>query len=104
MRDLWRVLYDHNVEIVLNGHDHSYERFAPQDPDGRPDAARGIVQIVVGTGGADLYNFGTPKPNSLVRGVTYGVLKLGLEAAGYTWEFVAAAGGTFHDNGRGVCH
>ena len=52
MRDVWRLLYDSGVELVLNGHDHLYERFAPQDPDGRADPVRGIRQFTVGSGGA----------------------------------------------------
>src|ERR1051325_3761810 len=64
MRVIWRILYEFNVEIVMNGHDHLYERFAPQDPDGRPDAARGIREFVIGTGGAPLYEFKNVHPNS----------------------------------------
>jgi hypothetical protein len=104
MRDLWRSLYDHNVDIVLNGHDHSYERFAAQDPNGRADPARGIVQFTVGTGGADLYEFLKKEPNSEVQFVTHGVLKLTLESSGYSWEFLPATGGSFHDNGHNLCH
>ncbi len=104
MRQVWNVLYAHNVDIVLNGHDHSYERFDPQDPTGRLDLARGIVEFVVGTGGADLYSFGIIQPNSRVQASTYGVLKLTLESAGYAYEFVPAGNTAFHDRGQGICH
>jgi hypothetical protein len=101
-RDFWRILYDAGVEIVLNGHDHLYERFAPQDPDGRPDPARGIRQFTVGTGGATLYGFTTTRPNSEMRISAYGVLKLTLSADAYEWEFVPVAGA--RDSGTGRCH
>src|SRR5262249_10787687 len=103
MRDVWRILYDAGVDVIVNGHDHLYERFAPQDPDGRPDAARGIRAFIVGTGGASLYTFVTPRANSEVRiANTYGVLKLTLQSGGYQWEFIPVAGGG--DSGTGACH
>jgi hypothetical protein len=104
VRDLWRVLYDRGVDVVVNGNDHVYERFAPQDPDGRADPARGIRQFTVGTGGASLYWFGAPQANSVVRASVHGVLKLMLQASGYTWEFVPIAGQSFKDSGSGTCH
>jgi hypothetical protein len=104
VRDLWRLLHDRGVDVVLNGHDHVYERFAPQDPDGRADPARGIRQFVVGTGGASLYGFGAPTANSEVRGSVHGVLKLTLQASGYSWEFIPVAGQSFRDSGSGSCH
>jgi len=104
VRDLWRVLYDRGVEVVLNGHDHVYERFAPQDPDGRADPARGIRQFTVGTGGAPLYAFGAARANSEVRTSVHGVLKLTLQVTGYSWEFVSIAGQSFRDSGSGSCH
>lgn len=102
---LWTALYDAGAEIILNGHDHTYERFAPQSPSGALDTANGIVELVVGTGGKDLYAFGTPKPNSLVRNnTTWGVLKLTLSAGSWSFNFVPVAGGTFTDSGNGTCH
>lgn len=101
----WDALYQYNAEIVLNGHEHVYERFGPQAPDGTADAARGIREFVVGTGGADHYSFGTPKPNSEARNNTAnGVLKLTLRSGGYDWQFVPAGGATFTDSGSGSCH
>jgi 3',5'-cyclic AMP phosphodiesterase CpdA len=101
--DAWRALYDFGVDVVINGHDHLYERFAPQTPFGAPDSARGIRQFSVGTGGAPLYDFLTARPNSEVRyNGSVGVLKLTLRAHGYDWEFIVA-GGRFRDAGTGSC-
>lgn len=101
---LWEALYEHGAEIVISGHDHVYERFALQTPDGRMDADRGIREFVVGTGGAGHYDFGTPLPNSEVRdNTTYGVLKLTLSRESYSWTFVPS-GGSFTDSGSGTCH
>ena len=75
----WQALYDFNAELILNGHDHDYERFAPQDPNGNADPKRGIREFVVGTGGKNLREFGISKSNSEVRNNdTFGVLKLSL--------------------------
>ena len=75
MREVWRILYGAGADVVVNGDDHLYERFAPQDPDGRPDLP-GIRQFTVGTGGAPLHSFQAIQPNSQVRTSTHGVLKL----------------------------
>lgn len=103
---LWQALYDDGAEIVLVGHEHNYERFAPQTPTGVADAARGIRQFVAGTGGRSHYSFGTPIANSEVRnGDTYGVLKLTLGSGTYAWQFVPVGGpGSFTDSGSGTCH
>ena len=103
MRDFWRILYDAGGELVLNGHEHLFERFAPQDPDGRPDPARGIREIIAGTGGAPGYQTITVAPNSEVR-ITgeFGVLKLTLLADSYQWEFIPVSGRG--DVGAGSCH
>jgi hypothetical protein len=101
----WDALYEFNAEIVLNGHEHVYERFGPQTPNAVADAARGIREFIVGTGGASHYTFGPAKPNSEVRNSTAdGVLKLTLKPNGYDWQFVAAGGATFTDSGSGSCH
>jgi hypothetical protein len=106
MKLLWRALYDANADVVINGHDHDYERFAPQDPDGNADSKRGIREFVVGTGGKNSHrSFDKAKPNSEVRNAdTFGVLKLTLHSSGYDWEFVPQAGKSFHDSGSGACH
>ena len=103
VRPFWQALYEAGADVVLGGHDHSYERFDPQNPSGAADA-RGIREFVVGTGGASHYGFSTIRPNSVVRNSdTFGVLKLTLHATGYDWEFVPAAGQTFTDRGSGAC-
>ena len=102
---LWDDLYNAGAELALTGHEHNYERFAPQTSTGTADPARGIREFVVGTGGASSYSFGTPLPNSEVRSTgTFGVLKLTLSDGAYTWEFVPVAGKTFTDRGSGTCH
>ena len=105
VRPLYQALYDYNAELVLVGHAHNYERFAPQTPTGVRDDARGIRQIVVGTGGAEVYGFSTPKANSEVRNTgTFGVLQLTLGTDAYSWSFRPVAGKTFTDSGRTSCH
>jgi acid phosphatase type 7 len=104
MADLWRTLEDAGAELILAAHDHSYERFGPQDASGRADE-RGLVEMVVGTGGRNPYAFGDPLPNSLVReSPVFGVMRLGLGADGYTFEFLAIPGDDFTDRGSGTCH
>jgi hypothetical protein len=92
--------------VVVVGHDHDYERFGPQTPDGGLDLDRGIREFVVGTGGRDLMSFKrTIKPNSEVRQAdTFGVLALQLHPDRYDWEFVPEAGRTFRDSGSRSCH
>ena len=97
-------LYEFNADLVLNGHDHAYERFAPQNPNAGADPARGIQEFVVGTGGVGISGFSTIQPNSVVRGLSLGVLQLTLEATGYDFRFVPIAGQTFTDVGTGTCH
>ncbi|HKP16241.1 MAG TPA: Ig-like domain-containing protein [Gemmatimonadaceae bacterium] len=103
--NFWDALYLYGADVVLNGHEHVYERFAPQTPGAVADPTNGIRQFTVGTGGASHYTFGTIKANSQVReGNTYGVLKLTLHATSYDWQFVPVAGATFTDSGTGNCH
>lgn len=105
MRPTWDALYAAGAEVVVNGHDHSYERFAPQRPDGTRDGERGLREFVVGTGGKESYPFKEVKPNSLVRNTgTDGVLKLTLKPGSYDWRFVPVAGETFTDSGTAGCH
>ncbi len=102
---LWSDLYKAGADVVLNGHDHSYERFAPQNPSGQADPDLGIREFVVGTGGAAFTGFKSIKPNSEVRiANTNGVLKMTLHPDGYEWQFVTAPGGTVADSGSGQCH
>jgi hypothetical protein len=101
---LWQIMYQAGAEVVLNGHEHNYERFAPMNADGQPDPL-GLREFVVGTGGRSLYEFGPPLPTSQVRNDTsYGVLKLILRESSYEWEFIPSAGSTFTDRGSTECH
>jgi 3',5'-cyclic AMP phosphodiesterase CpdA len=104
MEEIWRMLYEFGADVVINGHDHIYERFAPQNPKGQADPKKGIREFVVGTGGGGLYEFKRIRPNSEVRSNrSYGVLKLTLGTADYSWEFVAGAGEQFQDSGTSAC-
>ncbi len=104
MREIWRLMYEFDADLVVNGHDHLYERFAPQDPDGRIDQTRGIRQITVGTGGGALYTPITSAANTEAIGVVYGVLRLTLSDGGYQWQFMPVPGASFSDAGMGQCH
>lgn len=104
LQPFWQALYDYGADVVLNGHEHLYERFGMQQPDGSADAVFGLRQITVGTGGRSSYSFGSPVANSEVRGRPYGVLKLMLGDASYKWEFTPVAGQTFTDAGESSCH
>ncbi|MGZ8317844.1 MAG: metallophosphoesterase family protein, partial [Telluria sp.] len=109
MRGAWEILHRAGAEIMLSGHDHDYERFAPQDAYGVRDELRGMRQFVVGTGGAYLTPFRWPLPNSEMRDNSRtGVLKLVLKEGGYAWEFVEASydgfpNGQAPDRGEGKC-
>ena len=104
MRDLWQILDEAGVEIALSGHDHDYERFAPQDADGKA-STDGVRQFVVGTGGKTLYPFEhDSEANSEARtDSAFGVLKLTLHPTSYDWQFIPAEGGTFSDSGSAAC-
>lgn len=105
MRPFWEALYEANADLVLSGHGHSYERFAPQDPYRAADPAGGVREFVVGTGGASYYPFETVQANSEARiANTDGVLKLTLDPSRYYWEFVPVAGQTPTDSGSAACH
>ena len=106
-KPLWDLLYNAKAEIVINGHQHFYERFAPMNPSRVRDDAKGIRQIIVGTGGASV---AAPTahnaPNSEVVGPSdgFGVIKLTLRDGGYSWQFISIPGQTFTDAGSGTCH
>jgi calcineurin-like phosphoesterase family protein len=102
---LWQALYDANADLVLVGHAHNYQRFAPQNPAGIADPARGIREFVVGTGGNPTLHQVAPVANTEVMdNTTWGVLRLTLRIDAYDWQFVRAAGGTFTDSGSQACH
>lgn len=105
VKPLWDDLYAAHADLMLAGHEHSYERFAPQNTDGVADAQNGIRLITAGTGGRSHDPLGFAAPNSEVRDwETYGVVKLVLSPKGYTWEFIPEEGKKFRDSGSGTCH
>ena len=104
MQPLWEALYEYGADVVLVGHEHNYERFAPQDPQGIADPTRGIRQFVIGSGGSSRYEFDTPIANSEVRNNnTSGLLKLTLHSGSYSWEFIPEPGKIFTDSGNSPC-
>jgi acid phosphatase type 7 len=106
VRPLWQILHEHGVELLLTGHEHSYERFHPMDAAGNRDNETGVRLIIVGTGGGNLRAFDNPElPTTAVRDAsTWGVLRLTLGEGEYAWEFLPVEGGTFTDSGTGTCH
>ena len=104
VQPLWTIAYMGGVDVVLNGHEHVYERFAPQNVAGKLDEEFGVREFVVGTGGYYLYELGTTQPNSEIFSSTYGVLKLKLHVDSYSWQFVPIAGQAFTDSGSAACH
>ncbi|MHB8695736.1 MAG: LamG-like jellyroll fold domain-containing protein [Solirubrobacteraceae bacterium] len=104
MSQIYSDLYAAHATLVLNGHEHQYERFAPEDPSGKFDPLHGIVEIIAGTGGRSLEGFPTVAANSLVRNnTTYGILELTLMPTSYSFKLVPASGGTFTDSGSRPC-
>ncbi len=103
VEDLWQILYDRGVDVVLAGHDHHYERFAPQDPQGKADPA-GIREFIVGTGGKTLRAAKGKANTEVVNDKAFGVLKLVLNPTSYEWTFVPVPGATFTDQGMANCH
>ena len=105
VQPLWEALYAAGADVVLAGHDHDYERFAPQTPAGALDRARGIRQFVAGTGGRGTYFFREIQPNTEARNSkTFGLLELKLGRDRYEWRFVPVAGASFTDAGSDTCH
>ena len=106
MEPMWEALYEAGAEVVLSAHEHNYERFALQDPEGRADPQRGIRQFVVGSGGGKShYPIFDPLPNSEAHNdESYGVLKLTLSPKSYGWHFIPVEGEIFGDSGSAPCH
>jgi hypothetical protein len=100
---LWQLLYDMGVDIIVNGHEHLYERYGPMTPDGQRNDAKGIRQFIVGTGGAGLYAIQRLHPVSEVQVISHGLLKLTLSSQGYQWEFLQTSG-VRGDFGQDLCH
>jgi hypothetical protein len=105
MAPIWNDLYNANADLVLVGHKHFYERFAPLNTTGAVDNARGLREIIVGTGGEDHSGKPAPRAGSIVReNLTFGILKVGLHPGSYDWRFVPEPGKTFTDSGSATCH
>jgi hypothetical protein len=107
MGPMVQAMYDAGVDVILNGHDHDYERFAPLAPNGSVDPVRGTREFIVGTGGRNTSNFITVRSGSELRDSnTFGVLKMVLGTNGYSWQFLPVAGSTsgFADAGSQPCH
>jgi fibronectin type 3 domain-containing protein len=103
-RPFWDALYAGGADLVLNGHSHNYEHFAPQTPSGSASSA-GLRQFVVGTGGVYFHSLGSLQPNTVARqDHTFGVLKLSLYGSRYDWQFMPVAGSTWTDAGSANCH
>jgi calcineurin-like phosphoesterase family protein len=101
---LWNRLYDAGVDVVLNGQQHDYERFPPLSATGSPDEVKGIREFNVGTGGESTETMTAIAQYSEARSDAFGILKLTLDAGGYSWEFVPTVPGQFSDTGAGKCH
>jgi hypothetical protein len=106
MSTIWADLAGASADLVLNGHEHDYERFAPQSATGQRDDAHGLREIIVGTGGENHMTFhAVPAANSEVRdNSSFGFLELTLSSGAYSWRFVPTAPDTFTDGGSGTCH
>jgi hypothetical protein len=105
MAQFWQDLYTAGADVVLNGHAHGYERFAPQTPSETYDPTGGIREFVVGTGGEEFHSFVIPEPMSEAQqNNTFGILTLTLHATSYDWRFVPIAGATYSDSGSTFCH
>jgi acid phosphatase type 7 len=104
MKEVWKILYEAGAEVVVNSHDHLYERFTPLNQKGEPDPEHGLRLFLVGTGGAGVYKLKKPARHSEVQNnSTYGVLKFTLSKGHYAWEFIPMAGQKFTDSGSAVC-
>lgn len=103
----WPLLYGAGVDVVLNGHEHLYARFAPQNPQGQADPRKGIAEFVIGTGGEGLDTLAPAgqAPHRVTGSDTsYGVSRFALRPAGYSWTYQAANGTGYADSGSARCH
>jgi hypothetical protein len=103
LRDVWDLMHAQGVDVVVAGHDHMYERHAPQDASGKADPARGIRLFIAGTGGAPPYARARAALHSELLLTNHGMLRLKLEPALYEWEFMDVNGAVL-DRGLNVCH
>ncbi|HEV8178131.1 MAG TPA: Ig-like domain-containing protein, partial [Gemmatimonadales bacterium] len=105
MRHVFDLLHKAGAELVINGHEHNYQRYAPQTANGVSDPERGVREFIIGTGGKGVGVGGMPFPNREVAyGGGFGVLKLKLYRESYSWEFVSVPGENFSDRGSTSCH
>ena len=103
MHDVFRTLYDYGVSVVLNGHEHHYERLVPVDPDGEYAPHRGIRHFIVGTGGAGTRpTLGGPVTQAL-EGDGWGILRVELRPTSYAWDYLSGADDGFSDSGEANC-
>jgi hypothetical protein len=106
VQQLWADLYAYGADVVLNGHLHRYERWAPQDQNGNRDDAYGLREFVIGTGGRSFQSLGSGITANFEVGdaTSFGVMKMTLHTNGYDWQFLPTAGGSFTDSGSASCH
>jgi hypothetical protein len=105
MQPMWNDLYDYGADLVLTGHVHRYERWAPQNKGGGRDDTFGIREFVVGSGGRNFHSLNSfPANMEAGNDNTFGVLRLGLHATSYDWQFLPIAGSSFTDSGSTNCH
>lgn len=105
MRDLFQILYDGGVDVMVSGHDHGYERFRRMNSMGDADEQRGIRVFIAGTGGKGLARMDRERPNSEKQGLSIGLLTMVLRPESYSWKFAAALPNVpFEDSGEGKCH
>ena len=105
MLPLWTILFDGGADLVVNGHDHHYERFLPQTPAAVADSVRGITEIIAGTGGAILRRVLQPLARNSAAQIHghFGILKLTLGAGEFRHAFLDTDGRVW-DTGGGRCH
>lgn len=103
-RPLWEALYDADAEVVLNGHDHNYQRMWKMTPLGVHDSMRGIREFIVGTGGRSYYSYRDDSRRIAGNATAFGVLELTLNDGSYDWRFVPEPGSSYVDAGSQVCH
>ena len=104
VQPFWQAAYDAGVDVVLAGHDHGYQRFAPLNGSGQKDSARGIRSFVSGAGGRNHYALKSSSLRDAGNGDTFGVTLLTLRAGSYDWAFQPEAGKTWTDRGTSACH
>ena len=100
---LWNALYDARADVVLSGHDHNYQRYAPMNKRGSIDRSRGMRSFVVGTGGRSFYALRPDPRRRAGNDRTFGILKLTLGPRSYRWRFVPVSGESYADSGRAAC-